>query len=212
MKISIVCSSKEHPVYSYLKRWAKSRLADHDVSLVNSVTDLCGGDILFLISCNEILNANLRRKYRHSLVVHASAVPHGRGWSPHIWQIIEGKSNIPVTLLEADDVVDSGAIWTQQNIHLDGHELYDEINSLLFTVILELMDFAIENEAKVHPRPQGGIEPTYYPKRTAEDSRLDPNKTLAEQFELLRVADPDRFPCFIEYRGERYEVLLRKRN
>lgn len=210
MKISIVCSSTEHPVHSYLKQWIDRWSLKHDVELVRKSKDLPGGDILFLISCTEIINSEIRAKYKHSLVVHASAVPDGRGWSPHIWQIVEGKNSIPVTLLEAEEEVDSGAIWNQLSVHLEGHELCDEINSKLFQVILQLMDSAVENVGTVRPRAQESRDPTYYRKRTPEDSRLDPNKTIAEQFDLLRVADPDRFPCFIEYRGKQYAVTLRK--
>lgn len=210
MKISVACSRREHPIYSSLQRWVDMRRAAHDVALVNTIGALSGGDILFLISCSEIVRSDIRSKYRHSLVVHASALPKGRGWSPHIWQILEGGNSIPVTLLEAEDQVDSGAIWAQRNIQLEGHELYDEINAKLFEVTLELMDYAVAGAATVRPQAQQVLEPTYYRKRTPEDSRLDPHKTIAEQFDLLRVADAARFPCFIEYRGKRYRVFLRK--
>jgi methionyl-tRNA formyltransferase len=31
--------------------------------------------------------------------VHESALPQGQGWSPMTWQILEGASPIPVTLI-----------------------------------------------------------------------------------------------------------------
>ena len=40
------------------------------------------GDILFLISCSERIGDAYRQKYRHVLVLHASDLPKGRGWSP----------------------------------------------------------------------------------------------------------------------------------
>jgi methionyl-tRNA formyltransferase len=211
MKISVICSSSGHPIYPYLETWVESHASNHDAALVSASEDLLGGNILFLISCSEIIDSEIREKYEHSLVVHASALPNGRGWSPHIWQIVEGNNTIPVTLLEAEDKIDSGAIWAQESVHLEGHELFDEINSKLFEITLQLMTFAVDNASAVKPRRQVDAEPTYYRQRTAEDSRLDPNRTIAEQFELLRVADPERFPCFIEHRGKRYVVTLRKR-
>ena len=56
-------------------------------------------------------------------------------------------------------------------------------------------------------RAQEG-EPSYYARRRPADSRLDPDKTLREQFNLLRVADPDRYPAFFELAGRRYEVRI----
>jgi len=134
----------------------------------------------------------------------------GRGWSPHVWQILEGKNQIKVTLLEAEDVVDSGKIWAQRDMVLEGHELFDEINCKLFMTELELMEFAVTNFEMVTPRVQDGRPASHYPKRNPEDSRLDTDKTLAEQFDLLRVSDNERFPAFFDFRGHRYYVQLRK--
>lgn len=209
MRVSVLCSSRSHPVFQWLERWAERTRRQHAVELVDSFARVGEGDILFLISCSEIVGADVRARFRHTLVVHASALPQGRGWSPHVWQVLEGSGRVPVTLLEAEDRVDTGAIWAQREIRLEGHELYDEINAKLFEQTLTLMDFAIENAASVRPRPQEGA-PSYYRKRAPEDSRLDPNKTIAEQFELLRVADSERFPCFFDYRGKRYRLSLRK--
>jgi methionyl-tRNA formyltransferase len=52
--------------------------------------------------------------------------------------------------------------------------------------------------------------PTYYRKRIPEDSRIDPCGSIAGQFDLLRVADPERYPAFFDFRGHRYEIRLIK--
>lgn len=210
MNISIVCSSEQHPIYPRLRSWANEWEARHRIELVSKVASLSSGDLLFLISCSELVPRDVRSRFRHSLVVHASRLPQGRGWSPHVWQVLEGESVIPVTLLEAEDKVDSGRIWAQREMRLEGHELYDEINALLFDATLELMSYAVDNAGAVLPKEQPADPPSYYPKRTPEDSRIDPGKTLAEQFDLLRVADPNRFPCFFDLRGHRYRIILQK--
>jgi len=165
--------------------------------------------MLFLISCHEIITAAVRSRYCATLVIHASDLPKGRGWSPWVWQILEGHNEIVVTLLEAEDTVDSGAIWHQMSVHFEGHELYDEIHAKLFDAELALMDYAVEHFGSIQPTPQTG-SPTYYRRRTPEDSRLDVHRSIAEQFDLLRVADPERYPAFFDYRGHRYQVLLKK--
>ena len=55
--------------------------------------------------------------------------------------------------------------------------------------------------------PQTG-EASYYRRRRPVDSQLDPERTLAEQFDLLRVVDNDRYPAFFEWRGRRYGLLI----
>lgn len=210
MKVSVLCSSTEHPVYPRLERWVKSAAANHSVELVRQKKELTGGDILFLISCHEIISAGDRQKYGATLVIHASDLPEGRGWSPHIWQILEGKNRIVVSLIEAQEPVDSGVIWAQRDLVLDGHELSDEINEKLFAIEFELMEHALEIVGSGTPMRQDDRPPSYYRRRTPEDSRLDPSRSIAEQFDLLRVADPQRFPAFFDHRGHRYLVRIEK--
>ena len=210
MKISIICSTEKHPVYPWLVQWKQLHKNIHDIEIVEKAENISGGDLLFLISCHDIIDAKIRAHYKSALVIHASDLPLGRGWSPHVWQVLEGRNNIVVSLLEVADQVDGGAIWCKKEIKLEGHELVDEINKKLFEVELELMDFAIKCFGNVIPEEQDASKATYYPKRFPEDSQLDINKTIAEQFDLLRVSDPNRYPAFFEYRGYRYNVKIVK--
>ena len=71
------------------------------------------------------------------------------------------------------------------------------------------MDFAIANFEIVSPVPQSKeVTATYRPKRTPEDSRLDLNKSINEQFNLLRVCDKNRFPAFFVIHGKKYKVII----
>ncbi len=212
MKISILCSNRSHPVFPVLVDWKYKRDGDHDISLDTSIRELKGGDILFLISCNEIVPGDICALYKNTLIIHASDLPLGRGWSPHIWQILEGKNTIKVSLLEARDNVDTGDIWHQMPLELDGTELYDEINKKLFYIESQLMDFAVTHASDIIPRKQDATAASYYKKRTPHDSRLDVNGTIKEQFDMLRVADPERYPAFFEYRGAKYEIKISKAN
>lgn len=211
MKITILCSEAKHPIQQHLRAFAARHSAENQVTLIRESAEAEGGDLLFLISCHELIPKGVRDRYRKTLVVHASDLPAGRGWSPHVWSILAGAKQIVVTLLEAHDGVDSGKIWRKTSFNLEGHELYDEINSKLFAAEMELLDFAIASSDQVEPIVQDHSAATYYRRRLPEDSRLDPDQTLREQFDLMRVCDPARFPCFLELHGEVYEVVLRKR-
>lgn len=129
--------------------------------------------------------------------------------SPHIWQILEGAEAITITLLNAEDELDSGDIWAQTEIRLDGTELYDEINRKVFDAEVHLMTWALENCDRMSPRAQQGAE-SYYRRRTPMDSALDPHKSIADCFNQLRVADPHRYPAFFEYRGRKYRIQIEK--
>ncbi|ODT77419.1 MAG: UDP-glucuronic acid dehydrogenase [Pelagibacterium sp. SCN 64-44] len=211
MKIAILCSSPAHPVNAWLERWIARHAGNHDIALLRRVEELEAGDILFLISCTQLVSRAHRARFANTLVIHASDLPRGRGWSPHIWTIVEGGRQIVVSLLEAEDKVDSGAIWAKLTLDIPPHFLADEINAALFDAELNLMDRALELYGTNPGTPQAGdVEPSYYRQRTPEDSRLDPDKSITEQFDLIRVCDPQRFPAFFELHGHRYKLTLEK--
>ena len=209
MKVTVLCSQASHPVFCWLEKWCKS-LVDHDVQLIENVEQALGGELLFLVSCHDVINSEVRDRYSKALILHASDLPKGRGWSPHIWQVLEGKQDIAVTLLEAEDKVDSGDIWAKEWIHLEGHELYDEINTLIFSAELKLMNFALNNFYSIRPREQDLCDGSHYQKRTPADSELDPRKSIIDQFNQLRVADSERFPAFFYLNGIKYSIKVEK--
>ncbi len=209
LKLTLLCSSKQHPMYARLDEWRR-RQTCAAVDLLTSCAEIdAGGDILIMVSCTEIVPASICQRFSHALVLHASDLPSGRGWSPHVWDILNGSHLLTLSLLEAAEPVDSGAIWKKTQISLNGTELYDEINAKLFTAELELIEWSCRNYDQVKPQPQIGAA-SFHRRRTPTDSQLDANKTIAEQFELLRVCDPVRFPAFFEYRGQRYLLRIEK--
>ncbi|WP_413521003.1 formyltransferase family protein [Psychrobacter glacincola] len=213
MRISFLCSDHAHPVNDYLFMWIRNNNNKHEIELVRQKKHLSGGDILFLISCTEIIDSRDRNAYTSCLVLHASDLPQGRGWSPHIWSILEGKEELTLTLLEASDKVDSGKIWKKLKFQVPKHALWNEINKQVFEREIELINFAVSNLNNIVPKPQNlSIEPTYYPKRTPADSAIDPQKSIESQFDKIRVCDPERFPAYIEIYGEKYKVTLEKIN
>jgi methionyl-tRNA formyltransferase len=213
MRITLLCSDLLHPINPYIQNWAEAQTKVHEVDIVQKKSQLCGGDILFLISCSEIINLSDRAQYKACLVLHASDLPQGRGWNPHIWELMKGADSLTLSLLEAEDKVDSGRIWRKTHINVPKHALWDEINHLLFTAEVEMIDFAVQNRALVVPQPQIETErATYYPKRYPQDSQIDPNISIANQFDLIRVCDPNRFPAYFEYLGHRYIIKLEKSN
>ena len=58
-------------------------------------------------------------------------------------------------------------------------------------------------------KKQEGVE-SFYPKRGPKDSELDVNKTIKEQFNLLRTTDNKAYPAFFEMKGETYILKIEK--
>lgn len=209
LKIEILCSSPDHPVNLWLARWMTEREDRDTVSLVHSKAKLGTGDILFLISCSELIGSEIRSKFQNTAVVHASDLPEGRGWSPHVWTILGGADAIVVSAIEAEDRVDSGAIWVKKRIEVPKTALCNEINARLFDATLDLMTIVYDMVVSGQPpQPQDDRTPTYWPRRTPKDSEIDPNQSIASQFDTIRVCDPDRYPAVFQLHGETFELRL----
>jgi len=181
----------------------------HAVRWIHNPAQLAPGDVCLLLSCGSLLSADQLALHRHNLVVHESALPQGQGWSPMTWQILEGASSIPITLFEAIATLDAGPIYLQQQIALQGYELVEAWRALQAQATLELCLawFDRYQEVVAAAQPQHG-EASHYRRRRPADSQLDPERPLAEQFNLLRVVDNQRYPAFVHWRGRRYVLQV----
>ena len=183
--------------------------AGDDAVFVRRAEDVKSGGVAFYLSCTKLTASEILARNPHNVIVHASALPEGRGFSPVVWQILESRSRIPVTMILADEEADSGAILMEDEISLEGHELNDEIRGILGRKILDMCLAYLAAPSPPTGKPQSG-EPTWYRKRRSDDSRLDPELSLAEQFDLLRVVDNDKYPAFFDYRGYRYILRIER--
>jgi methionyl-tRNA formyltransferase len=127
-----------------------------------------------------------------------------------VWQILAGQNEFTVSIIEADDDLDTGAIVAQARFALEGHELYNEINDKLFATEIGLMTQVMDAGADLPRHEQPDRPASYHRKRRPADSRLDLDRPLGEQFDLLRVSDPVRYPAFFDLRGHRYVVRITK--
>ena len=185
----------------------------HAVSLLPRFDREKSYDFVFLLSCSELIPEKYLRLNKHNLVAHASRLPQGKGWSPMTWQILAGKDHFPVTLFEAVPSVDAGPIYIQKEMHFEGTELVDDLRNIMGDTINSLCLKFINGYPHVlqNMHVQFGEE-SFYPRRRPDDSRLDIDKTIKEQMNLLRVVDNERYPAFFEWRGQKYILTIRKSN
>lgn len=179
----------------------------HDARLLHEPDEVEAGDVLVLLSCERRFRD--LAKNRHNVVVHESALPEGRGWSPLTWQILEGRREVPITLFEAADAIDAGPIYLQDVMRFAGHELLPELRAEQARKTAELVLRFLEALPGIQGRAQQGAGSSY-PRRTPADSRVDPERSLAEQFDLLRVCDNERYPAWFEHGGIRYVLRIEK--
>jgi methionyl-tRNA formyltransferase len=181
------------------------------VFLAHNTTELRAGDVCFILSFSKILSRQELTLNSYNLVVHASNLPEGKGWSPMTWQILEGKNKVCVSIFEALPKLDSGSVYEQEWIKLKGTELAIEWREKLkaSTRNLCLSWFDRYMNGDLRSFKQNG-ESSFYPKRTSKDSELNVDKTIRDQFNLLRVVDNEKYPAFFWLDGHRYKITIEK--
>ncbi|WP_257935754.1 formyltransferase domain-containing protein [Campylobacter lari] len=164
-------------------------------------------DIVFILSYHRIISKEFLRKNKNNIVIHASNLPQGKGWAPLFHQVLEGKNEITFTLFEADEKTDNGDIYLQKTLVLNGLELYKELRDKQANFIIKLcLDF-LRKFPNITKIPQKGKE-SFYPKRTPKDHELDINKTIEEQFNLLRISNNKEFPAFFYKNGKKFIIKI----
>lgn len=206
MKIQILVDNPNSWIIPYSKNLTEIlKKRGFDVKLIHNHQEVTKGNVLCLLACEKIYKYLDRNKY--NLVIHESELPKGKGWSPLTWQILEGKNKIPITLFEAAEGVDSGAIYFQDYIMLDGHELNDEIKHKQGIKTIELILQFFDCYPEIKSEIQQGEE-SFYLKRTPQDSKLDINQNISSQFNLLRVCDNERYPAFFIKGNKKYILKI----
>jgi methionyl-tRNA formyltransferase len=166
--------------------------------------------LVFILSYFNLIGKEFLLRHEHNLVVHESELPRGRGWSPFFWQVLEGKLQIPVVLFEAGAGIDEGDIYLRDRLKLKGHELYPELRDIQAKKSIELCRrFLMKRKTLTAVKQKG--KPSYYKRRTLQDSGLNINKTIKEQFNKLRICCNEEFPAFFNYKGFKYNLLIRKK-
>jgi methionyl-tRNA formyltransferase len=194
--------------------WAE-RLVDQcnedgdTAALIRSQKDVPDGDLAFYLNCLNIASPDVLRRNRRNLVVHASDLPRGRGFSPLTWMTLEGLNKIPICLLEAAEEADAGPIIFKDWMQFEGHELIDEMRTAIGEKTLELAKRYLDETRPPEGSPQAG-DSSFYTRRKPSDSEIDPQRSIAEQFEMFRVADNQNYPVFFRHRGKTYELAIAK--
>lgn len=205
-KIAIIFDETNDWLFYYFKKYNFKKNNDHidyfyDAYLVKKY------DVVFILGYTKILSKEFLYQNKLNLVVHESNLPHGKGFSPLQNQLINNKNEIVISLLEANEIVDSGDIILQTKIYFDGTELYKKIRRKQADATIDIIEKFLKSYPNFIRRQQVG-KSSYYPKRNPSDQELDINKSIIENFNLLRIGNNDLWPSFFKYKGKKYIIKI----
>jgi methionyl-tRNA formyltransferase len=180
-----------------------------DVYKFYDANEIDGFDVVFILGYTKILSSDFLSQNSLNLVVHESDLPDGKGFAPIQWQLLQGNNEIIISLLEAHELVDSGDILLQSKISFDGTELYDDIRKKQAKATFSIIDDFMELYPNYERQKQIG-DGSFYSKRRPKDGELNIDKSIRDNFNLLRIGNNDGWPSFFFYKGKKYIIKIFK--
>lgn len=210
LKIAILLDKKNDWLKDYLHE-LKFKNKKNNFKLFYDYKKIKSFDLVFILGYTRILPISLNKNNKLTLIIHESNLPKGKGFSPIQWQILNGKNVITFSLIDLNKNIDSGDIYDQIKLKLNGQELFDEIRNKQAITTFKLITNFVDKYPLNTKRKQKGRS-TYYRKRTQKDGKLNINRTINNQFNLLRIGDNDKWPSYFIKNGIKYILKIYKEN
>jgi methionyl-tRNA formyltransferase len=129
---------------------------------------------------------------------HMTDLPYGRGGSPLQNLIVRGYKETMLTALRMTGELDAGPIYLKEPLSLLGsaEEIYRRASELAWRMIRQLI------AGSVVPVPQSG-KPTYFKRRTPDQSEIPEGLTLDQVYDYIRMMDAPGYPkAFVRQSGK----------
>lgn len=139
--------------------------------------------------------------------VHFSMLPRWRGAAPVQWALLEGDDGTGVTIMQMDEGLDTGPIYSQAEESIREDDSAGTLESRLATRGAELLiDTLGSIEAKeLTPIPQDDSLAATAPKLTSEDAHLDWSQPVRSLLNRIRAFDP-RPGAWVKWRDMRLKI------
>ena len=206
-KIYYLFDKKNNWIKNYLFKLLNYKLKKFNHFIVSNLIHIKKPDLVFIIGYTKKIKPEFLKKCPYNFVIHESNLPKGKGFAPIQWQILDNKNKIPVSVININATIDSGDFIIKDYIKFKVNELNDQIRRKQAEKTIELIKKTIRIYPKFKFIRQKG-KSTYFQKRKKEDSEININKSIKEQFNLFRIVDNKKYPAFFHYKNKRYILKI----
>ena len=176
---------------------------------IYNLTNEFQGQILIILNYTKILRKKKLSQFELPIVIHGSKLPHYKGFAPVQNQILNNKNLIHFSMIRASTKVDSGDVIQRNYMRLNGTELYHEIRKKSSEMIIMMLKKFLLTYPKYKLNKQRGFG-KFYKKRKPDDQELNFNKSIKENFNILRTANNDKWPAFFKYKKKKHIIKIFK--
>lgn len=200
-----------NPTSASLVEALRKELPEVEFRVLDDHSKCSGGELLLALSYGKPVPERFFSLYGLATLIHASSLPKGKGWSPANWMLEKLDTHFSISLLEMVKEIDGGPIIAQADFELGVESLWVDFKRESERVQLDLLiDLLRGGVDAVKRKPQEGAA-TFFPKRTPDDSQIDPFLSIADQWGKIRAADPSRYPNFFRLHGQEFVLEIKRR-
>lgn len=167
-------------------------------------------DVFVMVGFPQVLGRKVRSIPRYgSINVHASPLPRYRGAAPLNWMLIYGEREGAITVLEADDGIDTGPILMQEPFPISKSANIRDITKHVNSRTPVLVDKVLADFPHLwnNRTPQIRTEGFFMTRRRPEDGLVDFSTLSASEIRNLARALVHPYPgAFFFYGGNRYRI------
>ena len=144
-------------------------------------------DYIFFVHWNWKVKKEIYSNFK-CILFHTAPLPYGRGGSPIQNLILKGFKKSPVCAIKMEEKIDSGPIYTSEEISLEGSlkEIFTRINKVINKLILKI----IKNN--LIPKAQEG-KILEFKRLNYEDNQIPLNIKLKDIYNYIRMVDDEEY-------------------
>lgn len=200
------------PNNSWIKKFSKNinyNKKKYFIKFENIENKVINQDVVLVLSYTKILKEKFLKKNKLVLIAHPSDLPKDRGFAPVQNQILKNKRKIYFSLIKAAKKVDAGPICLKIPFFLNGLELYEDMRIKQGKAAKKLIEKFLNKYPKIKFKDQVG-KSNYNKRRTNEDYRLNLNKTIKSQLNILRISNNENYPAYFIFKKQKYVLNIFK--
>lgn len=207
--VPAVRSAKLENAVSKLKA-LQCKLIEVDRSNMSSTFASFKGSALLSIGFPYLLPLDLLRLFQPALNVHPTLLPRYRGPTSGAYILLNNEIESGSTVHHMTAEMDRGDIILQSHVNINPFDTIRSLQRKVYAKEPELIIssiIALENGAQTFPQDES--QASEFPKvRVPEDNKIDPSRPFTDIINLIRASDPDEFPAFFEYHGQKVGIKL----
>ena len=185
-------------------------------SSVDELVTLLGSKIenqvLFSIGYPKLIPNRILDMFKLAINIHPTLLPKYKGPTSGYYILLNNEKQSGSTIHLMTEEADGGAILLQNEFKISKFDTkkslqkktYEQEPDLVRQLILDLTSKGIQPFSVVG---EEGNES--FPRRYPEDSQIDPNKSLLQNFDAIRASDPENYPAFFFVDGKKIYIYLR---